>query len=126
MKEKNCLFRSSSQCPSDNKYEDFTFLLFVQVSMRVDYYEPQIWTFDTATADSGDVVFDSPRFMYIGMNESYGVGNGFVGCISRVQFGDIFPLKWAMKQDYPYPGITVTVRTRRLGHPRLREWEMYL
>ena len=77
--------------------------------MRVDHYEPMLFNFDTAAGESGDVVFDSPRVMFIGMNESYGVGNGFEGCISRVQFGEIFPLKWAMKKDYPYPGIEVTV-----------------
>jgi len=71
-----------------------------QVVMRVDHYEPKTKTYDIESGTQGDVVFDSPRWLYIGKNESYEVGNGFTGCISRVRFGQIFPLKWAMKDDY--------------------------
>jgi contactin associated protein-like 2 len=37
--------------------------------------------------------------MYIGKNES--MTEGFVGCVSRVEFDDIFPLKLAFQEDGP-------------------------
>jgi contactin associated protein-like 2 len=37
--------------------------------------------------------------MYIGKNET--MTEGFVGCVSRVEFDDIFPLKLAFQEDGP-------------------------
>jgi len=37
--------------------------------------------------------------MYIGRNAS--MTEGFVGCISRVEFDDIYPLKLLFQQDGP-------------------------
>lgn len=37
--------------------------------------------------------------MYIGRNTS--MNEGFVGCISRVEFDDIYPLKLLFQQDGP-------------------------
>lgn len=37
--------------------------------------------------------------MYIGRNTS--MTEGFVGCISRVEFDDIYPLKLLFQQDGP-------------------------
>jgi hypothetical protein len=41
--------------------------------------------------------------MYIGRNTS--MTEGFVGCISRVEFDDIYPLKLLFQQDGP-PNIS--------------------
>lgn len=37
--------------------------------------------------------------MYIGRNTS--MTEGFVGCVSRVEFDDIYPLKLLFQQDGP-------------------------
>lgn len=37
--------------------------------------------------------------MYIGRNSS--MPEGFVGCVSRVEFDDIYPLKLLFQQDGP-------------------------
>lgn len=37
--------------------------------------------------------------MYIGRNAS--MTEGFVGCVSRVEFDDIYPLKLLFQQDGP-------------------------
>lgn len=37
--------------------------------------------------------------MYIGRNSS--MSEGFVGCVSRVEFDDIYPLKLLFQQDGP-------------------------
>jgi hypothetical protein len=41
------------------------------------------------------MVFDSPRFLFVGRNETMRPDMGFIGCISRLQFNRIFPLKYA-------------------------------
>lgn len=37
--------------------------------------------------------------MYIGKNES--MSDGFVGCVSRVEFDDIYPLKLLFQENPP-------------------------
>lgn len=37
--------------------------------------------------------------MYIGRNES--MTEGFIGCVSRVEFDDIYPLKLLFQEDGP-------------------------
>lgn len=64
---------------------------------QVDNYEPISWTFDVK--GSADAQFNNIQYVYIGKNES--MAEGFVGCISRVEFDDIYPLKFYFQQDRP-------------------------
>ena len=48
--------------------------------------------------------------MYIGKNES--MHDGFVGCVSRVEFDDIYPLK-LLFQENPPPNV------KSLGNSKL-------
>lgn len=62
---------------------------------QVDNYEPISWTFDVK--GSADAQFNNIQYVYIGKNET--MAEGFVGCISRVEFDDIYPLKFYFQQD---------------------------
>ncbi|KAK4300982.1 hypothetical protein Pmani_026854 [Petrolisthes manimaculis] len=66
-----------------------------KLTMQVDNYEPISWTFDVK--GSADAQFNNIQYVYIGKNES--MTEGFVGCISRVEFDDIYPLKFYFQQD---------------------------
>ncbi|XP_055611113.1 neurexin-4 isoform X3 [Uranotaenia lowii] len=68
--------------------------------LEIDDYEPQEYHFDIK--DSADAQFNNIEFMYIGKNES--MKDGFIGCISRVEFDDIYPLKF-MFQENPPPNV---------------------
>lgn len=48
---------------------------------------------------SADAQFNNIQYMYIGKNES--MNEGFVGCVSRVEFDDIYPLKLLFQQNGP-------------------------
>nr|XP_040229697.2 neurexin-4 isoform X1 [Anopheles coluzzii] len=76
------------------------------VVLSVDNYEPQEYHFDIK--GSADAQFNNVEYMYIGKNES--MKDGFVGCISRVEFDDIYPLKFLF-QENPPPNV------RSLGTP---------
>ena len=52
-----------------------------KLKMKVDNYEPQIYSFDKSLKSSADAQFNNIRYLYIGKNES--MREGFVGCISR-------------------------------------------
>ncbi|XP_016966084.1 neurexin-4 isoform X2 [Drosophila biarmipes] len=67
------------------------------VVLRVDNYEPVEYNFDIKA--SADAQFNNIQYMYIGKNES--MTDGFVGCVSRVQFDDIYPLKLMFQQNPP-------------------------
>lgn len=67
------------------------------VVVMVDNYEPKEYNFDIK--DSADAQFNNVQYMYIGKNES--MTDGFVGCVSRVEFDDIFPLKLLFQQSPP-------------------------
>ena len=67
------------------------------VVITVDNYEPKEYHFDIK--DSADAQFNNIQYMYIGKNES--MTDGFVGCVSRVEFDDIFPLKLLFQQNPP-------------------------
>ncbi|XP_071513055.1 neurexin-4 isoform X3 [Panulirus ornatus] len=68
-----------------------------KLTMQVDNYEPITWTFNAK--ESADAQFNNIQYVYIGKNES--MSEGFVGCISRVEFDDIYPLKFYFQQDRP-------------------------
>jgi contactin associated protein-like 2 len=63
----------------------------------VDNYETQEYNFNIK--ESADAQFNNIQYMYIGRNES--MNEGFVGCVSRVEFDDIYPLKLLFQQDPP-------------------------
>ncbi|XP_069969361.1 neurexin-4 isoform X3 [Penaeus vannamei] len=68
-----------------------------KLTMQVDNYEPITWTFDVK--GSADAQFNNIQYVYIGKNET--MAEGFTGCISRVEFDDIYPLKFYFQQDRP-------------------------
>ncbi|KAK0157552.1 hypothetical protein PV328_011281 [Microctonus aethiopoides] len=65
--------------------------------LEVDNNEPREYDFDIN--ESADAQFNNIQYMYIGKNES--MSEGFIGCISRVQFDDIYPLKLMFQQKGP-------------------------
>nr|CAD7587711.1 unnamed protein product [Timema genevievae] len=65
--------------------------------MEVDNYESQEFTFNIKA--SADAQFNNIQYMYIGRNES--MTEGFIGCVSRVEFDDIYPLKLLFQEDGP-------------------------
>ncbi|XP_014482279.1 PREDICTED: neurexin-4 isoform X1 [Dinoponera quadriceps] len=65
--------------------------------MQIDNYEPREFNFDIKT--SADAQFNNIQYMYIGRNES--MNEGFAGCISRVEFDDIYPLKLLFQENGP-------------------------
>ncbi|XP_058456161.1 neurexin-4 isoform X2 [Malaya genurostris] len=65
--------------------------------LEVDNYEPKEYHFDIK--DSADAQFNNIEYMYIGKNES--MKDGFIGCISRVEFDDIYPLKFLFQENPP-------------------------
>lgn len=65
--------------------------------MQVDHYEPKEFHFNIKA--SADAQFNNIEYMYIGKNES--MTEGFIGCISRVEFDDIYPLKLLFQQEGP-------------------------
>lgn len=67
------------------------------VVLHVDNYEPVEYHFDIK--ESADAQFNNIQYMYIGKNTS--MTDGFVGCVSRVQFDDIYPLKLMFQQNPP-------------------------
>jgi len=73
---------------------------------QVDNLAPQSWDFDVKA--SADAQFNNIEYLYIGKNES--MREGFIGCVSRVEFDDQFPLKYFFQENRPdtirsYPGI---------------------
>ena len=68
-----------------------------KIKMTIDNYEPQIYDFSISLKSSADAQFNDIRYLYIGKNES--MTEGFVGCISRVEFDEIIPLKLYFQED---------------------------
>jgi len=68
-----------------------------KLSMKVDNYEPQIYDFSASLKSSADAQFNTITTLYIGKNET--MREGFVGCISRVEFDEIIPLKLLFQED---------------------------
>ena len=62
-----------------------------RVSIYVDNYPPQIYVFNVG--HKADAQFNELQSIYVGRNESMTTGEGFVGCITRVQFEDHVPLR---------------------------------
>ena len=69
----------------------------VAIPPQVDNYAPVTYTFPVKASD--DAQFDNIQHVYVGKNET--MLEGFVGCISRVEFDDIYPIKFLFQQDGP-------------------------
>ncbi|XP_045526116.1 neurexin-4 isoform X1 [Pieris brassicae] len=65
--------------------------------LQVDNYETQEYHFNIR--ESADAQFNNIQYMYMGRNET--MNEGFAGCVSRVEFDDIYPLKLLFQQDPP-------------------------
>ena len=78
-----------------------------KMMMKVDNYEPQIYDFTASLKSSADAQFNNINYLYIGRNET--MREGFVGCISRVEFDEIIPLKLLFQED-PLSNINVSIQ----------------
>lgn len=75
-----------------------------KLMMKVDNYEPVVFDFSESLKSSADAQFNNINYLYIGRNET--MREGFVGCISRVEFDEIIPLKLLFQED-PLANIQV-------------------
>lgn len=80
------------------------------LSIAVDDHAPKTYTYNIS--DDADRSFDRVRSIYIGRNETMDPGDGFVGCVSRVEFNEKFPLKYLFQENrktnvYAYPNNSV-------------------
>lgn len=62
-----------------------------RLSIYVDNYPPHIHTFNVG--HKADAQFNELKSIYVGRNETMSTGEGFSGCITRVQFEDHVPLR---------------------------------
>ncbi|XP_058793266.1 neurexin-4 [Phymastichus coffea] len=65
--------------------------------IQVDNNEAKEFQFSIKA--SADAQFNNVQYMYIGKNES--MHEGFTGCVSRVEFDDIYPLKLLFQENGP-------------------------
>ncbi|XP_033223686.1 neurexin-4 isoform X3 [Belonocnema kinseyi] len=65
--------------------------------MQADNYETKEFNFNIK--QSADAQFNNIQYLYIGKNES--MSEGFTGCVSRVEFDDIYPLKLLFQENGP-------------------------
>jgi len=68
-----------------------------KLRMTIDNYPPQEYDFSKSLKSSADAQFNNIRYLYIGKNET--MTEGFVGCVSRVEFDEIIPLKLYFQED---------------------------
>ncbi|XP_067118994.1 neurexin-4 isoform X3 [Centruroides vittatus] len=66
------------------------------ITIKVDNYAPKVITYPIDK--KADAQFNGLKSIYVGRNETMGTGDGFVGCISKVQFEDHFPLRRAFQE----------------------------
>ena len=83
------------------------------ISIKVD--EHLAYSFNFTRGSYIDMVFDSPRHLFVGRNESMRPDMGFIGCVSRLQFNRIFPLKYSF--------LEVTDPNIHINGPSIREWQ---
>ncbi|XP_031782155.1 neurexin-4 [Nasonia vitripennis] len=65
--------------------------------LAIDNYEPK--EFEFSIKANADAQFNNIQYLYIGKNES--MTEGFTGCVSRVEFDDIYPLKLLFQENGP-------------------------
>ena len=83
--------------------------IFIRVDEHLSY------NFNFTRGSYIDMVFDQPRYLYVGRNESMRPDQGFSGCITRLQFNRIFPLKYAFL-EVPDPNVVI-------NGSKIREWQ---
>ncbi|RNA34413.1 neurexin-4 isoform X2, partial [Brachionus plicatilis] len=83
------------------------------ISIKVD--EHLAYSFNFTRGSFIDMVFDSPRYLYVGRNDTMRPDTGFIGCVSRLQFNRIFPLKYAF--------LEVADADLEVFGPEIREWQ---
>uniref|UniRef100_T1JED8 Neurexin-4 n=1 Tax=Strigamia maritima TaxID=126957 RepID=T1JED8_STRMM len=71
----------------------------LQLNIKVDNYQTKSWHYKNE--GSQDVQFNNLRYLFIGRNHTMNKGDGFVGCISRVEFDDVYPLKLLFQEERP-------------------------
>lgn len=82
------------------------------IFIQVDEHPP--YEFNFTRGSYIDMVFDSERYIYVGRNDTMRPDMGFVGCISRLQFNRVFPIKYAFL-EVPDPHMYV-------NGTNIREW----
>uniref|UniRef100_A0A646QGQ6 Neurexin4 n=1 Tax=Hemiscolopendra marginata TaxID=943146 RepID=A0A646QGQ6_9MYRI len=70
----------------------------LQLNVQIDN-QMRNWTYKIE--GSQDAQFDNIEKLYIGKNTTMKPGTGFIGCISRVEFDDVYPLQLLFQQDKP-------------------------
>lgn len=67
--------------------------------IQADNYEPELYTFKIDKTQ--DVQFDNIKNLYLGRNRTMPAGEGFIGCVSRVEFDDVYVLKLFFQEERP-------------------------
>jgi len=70
-----------------------------QISIVLDNYEAKIFSFYSHLNSSTNLHQKSYRYLYLGKTET--MEEGFTGCISRVEFNDVKPLKLLFQENPP-------------------------
>lgn len=81
-----------------------------KIRLIVDNHEPKIFNFEESLKifGSADVKFNRIESLYIGRNET--MKSGFTGCVSRIEFNDLIPLR-LLFQDDPIANIRSSPET---------------
>lgn len=80
-----------------------------KLKMVVDNHEPKVFNFDKFLSSQDDFYFNNIQYLYIGRNET--MRDGFVGCISRVEFNEIIPLRLLFQEGDPISNIRASPET---------------
>jgi len=75
-------------------------------NIQVDDYKILKQSYADKLSKNTDARLDKPQYVYIGRNFSMPSDKGFTGCIYRLQFNNIFPLKMLFNSD-PLPNVQV-------------------
>lgn len=70
----------------------------------MDDFDPCHSNYDWVLNDQSDTRLDSPKYLYIGRNETTPTGQGFQGCIYNMQYNNIFPIRIAFN-DPPLSNV---------------------
>jgi len=68
-----------------------------RLRMTIDNYPPEEYDFSASLKSQADAQFNNIKYLYIGKNET--MTEGFEGCISRVEFDEIIPLKLYFQEN---------------------------
>ncbi|KAL5009720.1 hypothetical protein ScPMuIL_012025 [Solemya velum] len=68
------------------------------VILQVDDYKAATGTLGAAMSDN---ILDSPKYLFVGNNDTTNTNRGFEGCIYRMQIDNVYPLKRAFQDPPP-------------------------